>query len=184
MSTISLGGLVTAALHYEGAGYLPLDVPMLVDASVSMHTKPYGVPDLHHNSKKVYVASGEQSFIQMNKEGSLPQEGRFQCVTPCYRHERFLDQEHQLIFLKLELIDIGVCSEDAVMSMVDDVLPLFKRLVGCDIKTEFTEDGIDLTCNGVELGSYGLRKMPDGTPYCYGTGLALPRISLTGVCGD
>ena len=141
------------------------------------HTKPEGLPELFHRGMKVYVASAEQSFIQMHKEG-LISKGKYMAITPCYRQEAILDDTHYSMFLKLELIHIGSVSSFQVMH---DGLSFMKPLTRSETYFMVTDEGeytFDIICEDIELGSYGVRKMLDGTPYVYGTGLAEPRFGV------
>ena len=169
-----------AIAHYSGLGYKIIDVPLVVDYDVSAHTKPEGVPDLCHTSGKVYVASAEQSFIQLHKDGLLPN-GKYMALTPCYRAERLLDSTHYLMFIKLELINVG----QECHSVLIDSDDFFKNYVNTYYEGNMYNGVMDIISNGVELGSYGFRQMLDGTVYTFGTGIAEPRlshcISLNGV---
>ena len=182
MSVISTKVLYEALQYYSESGYEMIDVPMLVDLEVSSHTKPDGVPELYHDKGFVYIASAEQSYIQLHKDGKLPN-GKYMAVTPCYRHERFVSDTHYLMFMKLELIVVGDitftnCGE--VIDQVCDDARDFYLLQGHDIvdRCENNEEVDLVNSNGIELGSYGYRKMLDGTGYVYGTGCAFPRVSL------
>lgn len=178
MSIISTTLIMKAIQYYSGLGYTLLDVPQCVDFDVSQHTKPEGVPELFHRGMKVYVASAEQSFMQLHKEGILS-EGRYMALTPCYRHEACLDDTHYSMFLKLELIAVGItCSRNIAQQakgffdlcdILCHVVPTTEGIATFDIVTDKS---------GVELGSYGVRKMLDGTVYTYGTGIAEPRLSV------
>lgn len=173
--------LMKALNYYQNLGYQPIDVPLLVDLDVSAHTKPKGVPELYHDNGKVYVASAEQSFIQLHKEGKLPN-GKYMAVTPCYRHECFVSDTHYLMFMKLELIVVGVDKWKPLeeRGMLSEAFTFFES-VGLQVKTtQFDKDSCDLinSKTGVELGSYGYRTMIDGVGYIYGTGCAFPRVSL------
>lgn len=175
-STIATTLILEAIDYYSKLGYKLIDVPQCVDFEVSQHTKPEGVPELFHRDMKVYVASAEQSFIQLHKD-NLISEGKYMALTPCYRHEPFLDNTHYSIFLKLELIDIN--STDS-FSVACDSLGFFKPKVDKETYILSTEEGIktcDIICDNTEIGSYGVRYMMNGTPYVYGTGIAEPRFS-------
>lgn len=180
---ISTNVLMNALKFYSGKGYAPIDVPLLVDLDVSAHTKPKGVPELYHDKGKVYVASAEQSFIQLYKEGKLS-DGMYMAVTPCYRHERTVSDTHYLMFMKLELIVVGVAFQhsDKVVSEVVSHAKEFFTSQKIDINMWGNpSDQVDLYSREgeVEYGSYGYRLMPDGvTGYVYGTGCAFPRVSL------
>ena len=178
---ISAKILYEALQYYFNLGYQMIDVPMVVDLDVSAHTKPNGVPELYHDAGKVYVASAEQSYLQLHKEGKLPN-GMYMAVTPCYRHERYVSNTHYLMFMKLELIVVGVTREhmdDVIDTLCDDARGFFIKQ-GHDVNRWNTNSSeIDLiTSDDVELGSYGYRQMLDGTGYVYGTGCAFPRVSL------
>ena len=177
---ISTQKLYDAITYYKNLGFEMIDVPLLVDLDVSNHTKPRGVPELYHDNGKVYIASAEQSFLQLHKEGKLG-DGMFMAVTPCYRHERFVSETHYLMFMKLELIVMGVPfphSGEVLEDIVDSARTFFLSC-GCDVNRWDDGKVIDLAdSNGVELGSYGERQTLDGTNYIFGTGCAFPRISL------
>lgn len=175
-STISTTLILEAIEHYTTLGYTLIDVPQCVDFDVSQHTKPEGVPELFHQGMKVYVASAEQSFIQLHKEGKLS-DGKYMALTPCYRNENILDDTHYTVFLKLELIVVGKAESYKVMH---DCLGFFKPRTQQESYFICTDEGIDtydIICEDVEVGSYGVRKMLDGTVYTYGTGIAEPRFS-------
>lgn len=175
-SNISANLIYKALESYKSLCYKLVDVPMLVEEQYSLLTKPKGKVDLFHSNGKVYVASAEQSFIQMFQQGKLKY-GKYAAITPCYRDEDVLDDTHFNIFLKVELINIG---GDDVLSMMQDVQAFLLHSLGCcakAIKTNDSEQSYDLEINNIEVGSYGVRYMPDGTPYVYGTGLAEPRTS-------
>ncbi len=182
---ISTSVLMEALRFYSSKGYAPIDVPLVVDMDVSEHTKPKGVPELYHGKvggeHKCYVASAEQSFIQLHKEGKL-KDGMYMAVTPCYRHERFTSDTHYLMFMKLELIAVGVEKwqpyEEGVLR---DAFQFFENELNLNtVTTNWKNNSCDIldSKTGIELGSYGHRLMPDGTGYIYGTGCAFPRISL------
>ena len=183
-STISMTNILAAISYYSRQGYNLIDVPQCVDFEVSQFTKPEGTPELFHKGMKVYVASAEQSFIQLNLEGKLPS-GKFMAVTPCYRHEGCLDDTHFSMFLKLELISVG---DDTLDDMVDHSLGFFGKYLPCDMiiteddvhSQDYLGPSIDIVAGDAsytELGSYGVRRMLDGCIYTYGTGIAEPRFS-------
>lgn len=175
-STVSMTRVLDAINYYTELGYKLVDVPQCVSFEVSQHTKPEGVPELFHRGMDVYVASAEQSFIQMQRDGNLPN-GKYMAVTPCYRQEGCLDDTHYSMFLKLELIVVG---EKQSYNVMYDALGFLKPLTPHEtyfMVTDEGEDTYDIMCDDVELGSYGVRYMLDGAPYTYGTGLAEPRMS-------
>lgn len=170
---ISTRVLYDAITFYANCGFVMIDVPLLVDVDISNHTKPVDRENIHHNSDKVYVASAEQSFLQLHKEGRLPH-GKFMALTPCCRDEAILDAVHYKTFLKLELIVVGRCD-------INDILLPVKTFFGKSLKNLCIEDVggvLDIVSNGVELGSYGVRQFLNSDElYTFGTGVAEPRFS-------
>lgn len=177
MNSIISANLIYKALEsYKSLGYKLVDVPMLVEEQYSLLTKPKGKVDLFHSNGKVYVASAEQSFIQMFQQGKL-RHGKYAAITPCYRDEGILDDIHFNIFLKIELIDVGGCGVAPMINDAQVFLYNNTNHFAKAVKTNDSEMSYDLEINNIEVGSYGVRYMPDGTPYVYGTGLAEPRTS-------
>lgn len=177
MSLISTEKIFKAIEHYKNKGYKMIDVPLCVDINVSEHTKPDFVKDLHHSKDKVYVGSAEQSFIQLHKEGKLP-DGKYMALTPCNRDESILDETHYLSFLKLELINVN---KAVAKEMLLDCKEFFENYLETKIiSTNEAIDSYDLESktSKIEIGSYGVRRMMDGTLYTYGTGIAEPRFSV------
>lgn len=73
--------------------------------------------------------------------------------------------------MKLELIVIGQKDYNVLL----DANRFFNRYANTCITKQ--QEGFDIEVDGVEIGSYGFRRMPDGVPYTYGTGVAEPRFS-------
>ncbi len=168
---ISTNTILNALQYYRDNGFNLLDVPLIVDSKVSNFTKPKQVPNLHHSDDKVYVASAEQSFLQLLQENKqMPIYNA--AITPCYRHERYLNDLSYLIFLKIELFTIGN-KLDEIIDNANDFMSNY-----LDTKIVHTEDGYDIVHldSGIELGSYGTRTFY-GIHYTYGTGLAEPRFT-------
>lgn len=176
MSMISSAGIFEALTHYQLLGYTLLDVPMCVDQSTSRITKPVQFED-HFHTDKVYVGSAEQSFIQLHKDQKL-EDGRYMAITPCVRPEKVVDDLHYEVFLKIELISVGA---QEVRRLTADAQSFFTKHF--DVRRVETNESID-SCDlvsvvdEVEVGSYGIRQMVDGTFYTYGTGIAEPRFSV------
>lgn len=157
-------------------------VPALVDPDVMAHTCPAGVTDsrLRGRGTDTVVASAEQSFLQLDKDGEL-KAGNWMALTPCYREEPILDDVHLPVFLKLELIQI---SDDAnfytrseAMYLAHKMQKFFKEFYAMPTKVIETEEGWDVMYEDLELGSFGVRRTMTGRSYIYGTGLAEPRAS-------
>lgn len=177
MSMISTSKIFEALEYYKNLGYTMIDVPMCIDVTSSEHTKPKNVNDLYHSKDKVYVGSAEQSFIQLHKEGQLP-DGKYMALTPCNRDEKVLDETHYLSFLKLELINVNQAVAKEMLLHAKDFFEIY--LPTKIVTTKEAIDSYDLESkdSGIEIGSYGVRRMLDGTLYTYGTGIAEPRLSI------
>jgi hypothetical protein len=181
---ISYELLVEAKAYYASLGYDYIDVPWEVEECVSKITKPIDRKEYHLNHG-VLVASGEQSFLQMIKNGNLPH-GSYQCITPCFRQEPVIDETHKPYFMKLELIETAFPFKPALDQMIQHAYDFFSRRVKCKIvKTTAVNDCEDntydiVTVDGeIELGSYGMRWNHEHIKrmWLYGTGLAEPRFS-------
>lgn len=157
-------------------------VPYLVDPDIMAFTCPPGVIDkrMTHSNGKQYVASAEQSFLQMEKDGNIPYTNnkKYLALTPCYRDEAVLDESHYNIFLKLELFVYHVVLEEEVDYLLACELQSFFNTHGMQTEIVRTDIGWDVEYKGLELGSFGYRESPKGVLYVYGTGLAEPRASI------
>lgn len=172
--------LVFKALQFYQTNFNLIKVPMCVGFESILHTLPKGrIPLLRDNSDDpqectYYVGSAEQSFIEMYSQGKIGK-GYYAAITPCQRNEQE-DETHFTIFLKLELIIIGHHCLPEMLSHVKMFLEsedIDWKVVPSDNK----ETEVDIEVNNIEVGSYGINVMPDGTPYTYGTGIAEPRLS-------
>lgn len=158
-------------------------VPALVDPDVMSHTCPAGVTDSRLNGRgtDTVVASAEQSFLQLDKDGEL-KAGNWMALTPCYREEPVLDDVHLPVFLKLELIqisdDVNFYTRSEAMYLAHKMQKFFKEFYAMPTKVIETEDGWDVMYEDLELGSFGVRRTMTGRSYIYGTGLAEPRASI------
>jgi hypothetical protein len=160
---------------YESKGFKRIESPWTVTKAVSRITKPEGKGDWEIIGKdKVLVASGEQSFLYLYLKGFLPK-GKYTTITPCFRDEVF-DQTHTKYFIKNELIVTDDVSKRSLISVVDICKEFFKKELDRPIKVVETKDGYDLECDGIEIGSYGIRSC-EYLEWIYGTGLAEPRMS-------
>lgn len=163
--------IMKALSYYASQGYTPVEVSIVVDKDVSAVTRPESSWDTHHSSDTVYVASAEQSFLQLIKDGDLPSGNKLMALTPCLRDEEKLDALSYLMFLKLELFVVG----DHLVDVLTDANRFFNSL-GLTTVAKATYMGFDLLLNGIEIGSYGVREYM-GITYTYGTGIAEPRLS-------
>ena len=165
---------------FSSEKYRLIDVPFIVDVDVSALTKPSFVKDIYHSEDKVYVGSGEQSFLQLLKEDKI-QCGKYMCITPCMRDENVLDDIHYKMFMKLELIHI-LKSTDNPYKKLEEMFSMNVYINSNHLPDltwdEITKDktDVDIYSNGIEIGSYGIRQAY-GVNYIYGTGMALPRFT-------
>lgn len=172
--------LMQRAIEFYGCKQM--SVPYLVDSDIMDYTCPEGVIDkrLTHSNGKQYVASAEQSFLQLEKEGKIDLNSpSMMALTPCFRDESVLDDTHLNIFLKLEIFDYN-CVDPKFESLywANRMVEFFDR-EGLGTTVVLTEIGYDvITLQGLELGSFGCRVSPKGVNYVYATGLAEPRASL------
>lgn len=175
--------VITDAYAWWSKWFRAITVPALVSPEVMTHTCPIGVVDrrLRGEGTDTVVASAEQSFLQLEKEGTL-KPGDWMALTPCYRDEPVMDEIHLPVFLKLELIRL---SDDSNFYTRSDAHSLAQKMTTFlmhqfNLPTEIveTEDGFDVMYEDLELGSYGVRRSLTGKSYIYGTGLAEPRTSI------
>jgi hypothetical protein len=184
--------LADAADFYKLHGFRYTDAPWLTQQKVNHVTKPRWARPIHHHVSALnhtfhLVASGEQSFLQMQYEelrqgGRIT--GRWQTITPCYRDERQINELHRIGFMKLELIDWDNPTIENLNEIVRCAYDYFLEEIDCRLlPNDLThENGIDIVseCKGIELGSYGIRKGNCGgfdLQWIYGTGLAEPRLT-------
>jgi seryl-tRNA synthetase len=168
---------VDKAIQYYSQWYTMIDVPMVVDLDVSTHTTPISKAQQYHSKGKVYIASAEQSFLQLHKDGNLPT-GKYMALTPCYRDE-VTDSIHLKVFLKLELISVAPDGSiyEELSKVAGAAFEFFSKYL--PVRYLKTKEGVDIisVVGGYELGSYGIRNTLNGCCYVYGTGIAEPRLS-------
>lgn len=168
-----------------------VDLPWIVPAAYTAPTTPADRKDITtpHGS---FVASGEQSFLQLWSEGRLPASAEgYIGWTPCLRDEPQLDQHHQHGFMKAEWFvpfpEGAVCGR--VMARLATMLirqrMVFQHLAALSMGVRSYEapeptsviTGVgqfDYELGSLEIGSYGGREF-QGRRYLFGTALALPR---------
>lgn len=167
--------LARASTLYTERGFRWVDVPWLLSlASVQLGCPPEARQ--FSTFAGHLPASAEQSFYEMLRQGSLGT-GRWQTVTPCFRYDSESEYSRKS-FMKLELIDVSPQDpQQSLQSVVASAREVL-GLLGAPLLEIETEDGIDLmTPNGIEIGSYGIRRVANWT-WVYGTGIAEPRFSL------
>ena len=164
--------------HYGSYGFKRIESPWTVTKAIADITRPIECNNFTiEEKKKVLVASGEQSFLYLYNKGFLPK-GRFQTVTPCFRDEPF-DAFHTKYFIKNELIVTDSVGMDFLCKVVNLAEHFFRTYIKNGIVIlQTSETSYDITYEGIELGSYGIRKC-DYLEWIYGTGIAEPRLTRT-----
>lgn len=173
--------LADACRYYNNIEYNQIESPWIIEERFSLITSPNnerGVAYVLDNSQHL-VCSSEQGMIQMAFNNTIRSGVKYFSVSPCFRDEP-LTEFHSKTFMKLELFSISSTESGALAQasrFSSDASTFFKRYkVNHEIiPTDIGEDIV--TLNGLELGSYGIRKFEDFYTV-YGTGLALPRFSL------
>jgi len=180
-----LENIARAQRHYSDCGFVNVDLPWSVATPYIDATIPPDAVPLYD-----MVGSGEQSLIAKfdPKWGDFVN-GRYQCVTPCFRPgDRDRSECHLPEFLKLELMAISSDREpNYPLLLAYVVTPVIRFMKKADLTVELvntSQTSWDLMGqkNGVwvELGSYGWRTvaLPFGVrTWYYGTGIAEPRFS-------
>jgi hypothetical protein len=172
-----------AMSFYQGLGYAAVDAPWwvprsVVEATCSDVSRIVSV-DIPGKPREALVGSAEQSFMHLDGIGSLPS-GRFVACTPCFRNEPMWDKFHLKRFVKVELYcnEVSGVGYAPLLEVVADATAFFRRHVDARFLNRVTtRDGLDLELNGIEIGSYGIRRLDDRA-WVYGTGLAEPRFSM------
>lgn len=183
----ALDRLNRALVFWATRGFAYVALPWVAPEDCRAVTRPFGAgEDFLLAPFGGLVASGEQSFLDLDRHGGLPAGEAFIGWTPCFRREPVLDRLHQFAFIKAELF---------VRVKPDQIAEALDRLL-VDAQGFFTEqafrDGVpdlplapvpmddgswDIEADGVEVGSYGIRRTLTGATYLYGTALAEPRWS-------
>lgn len=178
MTPIRWDWISQAVTFYSGAGYSYIEAPWIVDAISLSATIPegkYGFGLKHPVLRPGYlVGSAEQGFIQMMREGRLTAGIKACAAGPCFRDED-VDEWRLPYFFKVELIEVEPDTK-SISKMIYAVSNFVFQTTGMVPQQVETDEGIDLTINNIEIGSYGIRSFGKFT-WAYGTGLALPRLS-------
>lgn len=178
---IDYGRLGKSIVYYESIGYSRIEAPWWVPKGIMEITCPKDVDfeeSLYYlpKNKKCLVASGEQSLLYLANQGLLTKT-KIQTVTPCFRDE-VQGPTRRKFFMKNELM-IPYSSKITDMNrVVEDAMGFFETQVKYPdkLKRVPTDEGFDIEYNGIEIGSYGIRKC-QFMNWIYGTGLAEPRMS-------
>jgi len=170
--------LAKARDFYTSKGYKLINVPTLVEADVINATcPPWG--DFRSGSDLYHVASAEQGFVQLLKDGVPLYEPKYQAITACHRpSDKDRGEYYQEWFLKLELFTMAL--PEGWKYLMEDAKECYTSHLGYEPGVVQTEIGFDLELCGIEIGSYGSRKVSfSGRDYHfhYGTGFVPFRLS-------
>lgn len=173
---------------WQSRGFRYVDLPWMVPKEFSDATRPPECRDLS-TFYGSFVASGEQSFLQMWTAGLLQGARGYVGWTPCLRDEK-LDGLHQHGFMKAEwFVPLDPADAQAWPSLLEklvttqaEVFHLVAKQSSAHLGRTFDivplgPEQLDIEVNGIEIGSYGRRGFR-GRHYLYGTALALPRFTL------
>lgn len=171
--------------YLKHLGIKIIETPWVVPNNIMDITKPDVLKNKEDyyslkSAEKSLVASGEQSFLYMIINGYLT-DGKYQTITPCFRHEQQKDFFHGKYFMKNELIYFGekLVNENGLNEIIHFAKIYFEQFIGSGVKTvSVGENAFDIVYEDVELGSYGIRTF-NGISWIYGTGCAEPRLSRT-----
>lgn len=180
---IDWGAISFAIAFYKSLGYHYVEVPWMVPTPVAMLTCPdESLLVKLAGANTGLVGSAEQSFLKMDLDGLLPK-GMYVACSPCFRVENSDDGWHFPTFMKVELYRTGNVCPEVLYDTVQHAEKFFNDQLNVgfyrrheNLERAITTDGIDLMLNGVEIGSYGIRKLGE-IKWIYGTGLAVPRFS-------
>ena len=180
LNSNALGRLQGALDYWQEAGYEFVNLPWLVSRPVIEYTRPpQAQGEDIYTPHGGFVASGEQSFIQLWLDGKLKGDTRYVGWTPCIRQEPVFDARHHFYFIKAELF--VPCISQEPEEVRHRIVRLAKRYfiyeAGTASVKQIDDDQFDIEVAGIEVCSYGLRTLPTGEPYVYGTALAEPRLS-------
>lgn len=167
--------------YYESLGYQYVETPWLIPTYYTEKTKPFQDKsfvldsDLFKNQNNELVGSAEQGFLYLIDNNQL-QPGKYFSISPCFRTENY-DSLHQAWFMKLEIIDFQNANTNSLNDMIEHAFNFFRNHTKGQLEiVNLPDKSYDINLNGIEVGSYGIRKIND-IDYIYGTGLALPRFS-------
>lgn len=187
---IDYEALVMACKFYKHYGYHQIETPWLVSEASALATSPDGTRGCAFvtDAGEYLVCSAEQGFVEMVTNHQLMVNTKYYSISPCFRNEP-LDATHSRTFLKLELFSMfnPDKKKDASIRCVEfleDARELLSSRFSIPTQITPTSIGFDIVDSrrGLELGSYGYRQI--GQFHCaYGTGLALPRVSIAGDMG-
>lgn len=180
--------LAEAVKYYTEQDYYQIETPFAIPEFYHFYTKPHNdqtfvlKEGLFKNNAHELVGSAEQGFIYCLLNNKLDLSKKLFSVTPCFRYDNY-DNLHQPWFMKLELFHYS-SSEKDLKNMIHIAQNFFQQQSKFNVNIVQTgEKSFDLEINNIEVGSYGFRHIEEHT-FIYGTGLALPRFSISTTSGE
>lgn len=163
---------------FEQYGFEYVEVPWFIPTEI-MHIT-YDGPYRFKTPLGDMIGSAEQSFLHLQfNQGLAP--GKYMTITPCFRDEPETEFNFRQ-FMKLELYITDDVSEHGLTRVLSKCACFFAFHIAsanldAKVSTKEMEDGsYDIECEGIELGSYGIREH-NGHRWMYATGIAEPRLS-------
>jgi hypothetical protein len=178
MIPIDYSLLGSSLRYYIDLGYQYVEAPWVCGLDTIKQTCPNESKILKCSTQTGLVGSAEQGLLEMVSWGNIFDNPVVACG-PCFRLGEPDTPYHQDHFMKIELGVMANSIEYAELcckNFIRDAVGLFSQYT--DVTVVPTDDGFDCEVNGIEIGSYGVRKIDQGY-WVYGTGLALPRFSQT-----
>lgn len=175
-----------AVEFYKSKGFCYVEAPWAVTEEAVAITCPNPQFTARVDGLGSLVGSAEQSMLHLLTDVHLPpvdaEAPYYVACTPCFRLGDVEDGLHFPYFMKVELFT-PFTNILAMLHFLNYAGECFRELGATPdmLKTEQTDQGVDILVNGIEVGSYGMRnhQCADGQEitWTYGTGLALPRFS-------
>lgn len=167
-------------------GFAFASLPWWAPESCMAHTRPpFALADVSIEAGSL-LASGEQAFLGLHAAGVTASNSCAGWIgwSPCFRNEQGYATGRHHAFMKAELFVPTPAEhwEERCRDLLEATLACWRGLaaaVGLPPRQpailRIGSTAHDIVLGGVELGSFGLRRALDGSPYLYGTALAEPR---------
>lgn len=184
MQIIDYKLLAKAIKYFHKQGFTQIEVPWRVSAEAIDATFDSNLS--FKADDKFLIGSAEQGFLELILQNKL-KNNMLMSVSPCFRSDKE-DELHQQEFMKLELIYLSgfnISNKDIeyntfvnfVIDFITKKLKVQRERIQIVHTFENSIYSEDILIDGIEYGSYGIRKFKDYN-YIYGTGIALPRASI------
>lgn len=165
--------------YWESERFEHVNVPWIVDRKYTQVT--HNIADDWNvlcTRKGDLVGSAEQGFIQSYYDGQL-KSGKFISTSPCFRDD-LVDDTHQIYFMKSELHINNEVNLNVLHNILHRAEIFFNTISTSNtvkvVRKQYNDE-YDITLNGIEVGSYGIRQF-GSYKWIYGTAIAEPRFSI------